>query len=135
MSASASLVGSLDGGRQLVEPVVGDDGRDAEPGGPQAVLVGGAGGHHGQRSHLEPPQVVDRGLVEARRLERDHGGVGLARGGRREQVGDVDAAAQHDHARLALEQAQHRGLPGRTRRQDQDDDHRCLRTLSRGGPR
>ena len=99
---------------------------DAEPGGPQGVLVGGAGGHHGQGSHLESAQVVDGGLVESRRLERDDRHVGLARRRRGEQVGHVDAAAQHDHSGLALQQSQHRGLPARTRRQDQDDDHPLL---------
>ena len=97
------------------------------------MLVGRAGGHDRQGAYLEPTQVVDRGEVEAGRLQSDHGHVGLAGRGRREQVGYVDAAAEHDDSGFALEQTERSGLPGRPRGEDQHDDH--ADPLSPGGPR
>ena len=57
------------------------------------------------------------------RVERHHGHVGLARGGGREQVADVDAALEDDHVGAVGEPGQGRRLPGRTGGQHQHDDH------------
>ena len=75
-------------------------------------------------------QVVDRGQVEAGRVDPEHGDVGLARAGGGEQVVDVDAPLEHHDAGPIAERGQRRRLPRRARRDHQDDDH-----VSPAGPR
>ena len=54
------------------------------------------------------PQPVDGGEVEARRLEGDHGGVGLPGRGGGEEVVDVDAALEDHQVAATAEQAERR---------------------------
>ena len=114
---------------QRVEVVVGDERSDADPGGPQpAAVEGGAAGDDRDRPDAVPAQVVDGGAVEARarRGRRTATSAWPARGGG-EQVVDVDAALEHDDARVRRRAAASAArLPGRAGGDDQDDDRSAI---------
>ena len=66
---------------------------------------------HRHHAHLVPVEQVDRGRVEAGRVEGDDRGVGLPGTARREQVVDVDAPLEHDHPAPRSDHAPGRATP------------------------
>ena len=72
------------------------------------VDVVGARRRHGDRPDGVAAQVCHAGRVETGRVEGDDGHVGLTAGDGRQQVVDIDAALQHDDARVRLEVGQGR---------------------------
>ena len=102
---------------QGVQLVVGDDDRDADPAGAQPTAVEGrAAGRDRDGAYGVGAQVVDGRAVEPGRLDPHHRDVGLPGRRRGQQVVDVDAALQHDDARVVAEQPERLGLPAPRRR-------------------
>jgi hypothetical protein len=99
------------------------EGGDADPGGAGPRRLRGTSADDADHPHLMTSEQISRGPVEPRRVERDHGGVGLAGAARRQQVVDVDTAPQHDHPRPAAEHLEQRELPCGSGGDHQDDDH------------
>ena len=129
-SGSGSVVAEDHRG-QCLHVGVGHRGAHPDAGGAHGRLLAGAR-DDGDRAHAVGPQVVDRREVEARRLQRHHGGVGLAGGRAGQQVVDVDAALEHDEVAATAQDAQGLGLPARAGGEQEDHLHPRLTTVRLG---
>ena len=99
---------------QPLEVVGTDEYLDTDPRGAGAAGLGVD--THRHHTDLMTMEHVDRGRVQARRVEGDDGSVGLTRAAGREELVDVDAPLEHDHPAAGADQLQDRRLPRPLRR-------------------